>query len=132
MNENLFAKIVKSQIKKIALRELTSVIPKENNTNKRILSKLKNLQYSEHKMQETSSEYLNNKTINRQNAKQIFKYRTRMAKVGNNFKNSVIKLRSQKRISIKETYLAKKLRNISNCKGFNESNGRKGKNSQRK
>ena len=79
-----FLKKVKKQIRKIAFRDLTSVIPNEKNENKRILTKMKNLKYSNLELQD----YLKNSLVNSKYAKQIFKYRTRMTKVGNNFKNS--------------------------------------------
>ena len=74
------------KIRKISFRDLTKVIPSEKNNNKRILSKMKNLNYTHLDMQN----YFKSSFVNKKYDRQIFKYRTRMAKVSNNYKNSSV------------------------------------------
>ena len=71
-----FAEMVKKACRKAAFIELMSMKEKH--------SKLSNLSYTELKMQS----YLKNKKIHPGKAKSLFKYRTRMAFVKNNYKSS--------------------------------------------
>ena len=81
LKRETFSKKVKNQIKKMALKEMIKVIPSEENKNKRLLSKMEKLEYSELKLQD----YFKNKNINTNLARQIFRYRTRMITIGANF-----------------------------------------------
>ena len=84
MKRESFARKVKNQIRKISLNELIKVIPSENNENNRILSKMEHLKYSDLKMQD----YFKSKHISTNLARKIFRYRTRMIKLGANFPKS--------------------------------------------
>ena len=70
----MFKSLVKKQVSELALRELLKL--KENHT------KMANLEYSSLEMQA----YMKDKDITVEQAKIIFKFRTRMANFSNNFK----------------------------------------------
>ena len=80
--KGIFARKVKKQIRKIALRELTKVIPSENNTNKRILSKMAKLKYLQLEIQDYfKSEMVNIKCIrNFSDAKKNYIYENILSK----------------------------------------------------
>ena len=76
IKREVFAKIVKKSIKSRAFEELMGT--------KDFHSKMDGCKYKELKMQS----YLCDKNINEEQAKQIFRLRTRMAMVSTNFKTS--------------------------------------------
>ena len=82
MSKYSFKKIVKTKIRECAFYELMSKIEKNDH------SKLKNILYQDLKMQP----YLNSNLVNSNQAKQLFRFRTRMSNVKSNFKSMYSKV----------------------------------------